>query len=110
MKIKSYFARTVEEAIARARQELGAEAMLIESRKAPLEARHLGEYEVVFAADVPTSSVLSAPALSAAAPPEEEVPERLAGEVAELKKQLEAMRRALNRSAFAPPQWLGASP
>jgi len=110
MKIKSYFARTVEEAIARARQELGAEAMLIESRKAPLEARHLGEYEVVFAADVPTSSVLSAAALSAAAPPEEEVPERLAGEVAELKKQLEAMRRALNRSAFAPPQWLGASP
>jgi flagellar biosynthesis protein FlhF len=31
-------------------------------------------------------------------------------EVAELKKELEGMRRALTRSAFAPSQWLGASP
>ena len=105
MRIKSYFARTVEEAIARARQEFGADVMLLESRKAPLEARHLGEYEVVFATETP-----ACPALAAAAPVEEAVPERLAGEVAELKKQLEAMRRALTRSAFAPPQWLGASP
>ncbi len=49
MKIKSYYARTVEDAMAAARQEMGSEAMLVNSRKTPVEARHLGEYEVVFA-------------------------------------------------------------
>ena len=100
MRIKSYFCASVEEAIARARHELGAEAMLLESRKAAPEARHLGEYEVVFAEGMQ-------PAGGAAESP---LTPRLAGEVAELKKQLEAMRRALNKSAFAPPQWLGAAP
>lgn len=105
MKIKSYFSRTVEDAMGLARQELGEEAMLVQSRRAPPEARHLGEYEVVFAAQ------LTGAVPSLAAPPlEAPVPERLAGEVAELKKQLEGMRRALTKSAFAPTQWLGASP
>ena len=49
MKIKSYYSRTVEDAIAAARSELGPEAMLMNSRKAPIQSRHLGEYEVVFA-------------------------------------------------------------
>ena len=49
MKIKSYYSRSVEIAIAEAREELGPEAMLVESRKAAPEARHLGEYEVIFA-------------------------------------------------------------
>ena len=48
MKIKSYFAATVEDAIQQARQELGSEAMLITSRRAAPEARQLGAYEVVF--------------------------------------------------------------
>src|SRR6202035_3502975 len=50
MKIKSYFAGSVEQAIQKARQELGTEAMLVTSRRAAVEARHLGAYEVVFAA------------------------------------------------------------
>ena len=100
MRIKSYFCASVEEAIARARHELGADAMLLESRKAGPEARHLGEYEVVFGVRAQPGG---GPAETLAAP-------RLAGEVAELKKQLEAMRRALNKSAFAPPPWLGAAP
>lgn len=49
MKIKSYFAPTVEDAMAMARQELGPKAMLANSRGAPPEARGRGEYEVVFA-------------------------------------------------------------
>ena len=49
MRIKSFYANTVEGAVALARREMGAEAMLVESRRAPLEARHLGEYEVVCA-------------------------------------------------------------
>ena len=100
MKIKSYFSRTVEEAIRKARQELGIEAVLLQTRSAPPEARHLGTYEVVFAAGPPPSQ----PAESASASG------RLAEEVAELKRQLEGMRRALTKSAFAPAQWMGAAP
>lgn len=100
MKIKSYFSRTVEDAIRKARQELGAEAMLLQTRSAPAEARHLGAYEVVFAAGAPPSQAAESAAASG----------RLAEEVAELKRQLEGMRRALTKSAFAPTQWLGAAP
>src|SRR4051812_30510791 len=49
MKIKSYFAGSVEAAMNQAKQELGDDAMLMNSRKSMPEARHLGEYEVVFA-------------------------------------------------------------
>jgi flagellar biosynthesis protein FlhF len=48
MTIKSFFADTVAAAIREARGQLGAEAMLLKSRRAPEEARHLGAYEVVF--------------------------------------------------------------
>src|SRR5580658_8486188 len=103
MKIKSYYSRSVEVAIAEAREELGPEAMLIESRKAAPEARHLGEYEVIFAltSDTPPEEALPAPA-----PPQD----HLSQDVAELKKELEGMRRAITRTAFAPPQWLGGAP
>ena len=49
MRIKSFYANTVEEAVALARREMGEDAMLVESRRAPAEARHLGGYEVVCA-------------------------------------------------------------
>lgn len=112
MKIKSYFSPAVEDAMAMARQELGPDAMLITSRKAPPEARHLGEYEVVFATlmpggeapDAPTAATAGSPVLAAQPPGD-----RLSMEVAELKKELEGMRRALTRSAFAPAQWMGTS-
>ncbi len=100
MKIKSYFSRSPESAIAMARQELGAEAVLVDSRKAPPESRHLGEYEVVFACDAPREETgESFP-----------VADRLSTEVAQLKKELEGMRRTLTRTAYAPSNWQGASP
>ena len=49
MRMKSYFAPTVEAAMDQARREMGPEALLVNSRKAPPEARAMGEYEVVFA-------------------------------------------------------------
>jgi len=116
MKIKSYFARTVEDAMAAASQELGTDAMLVNSRKAPIESRHLGEYEVVFATmnpDVENAKAAAAPegSLVAANPaPAPALSERLSSEVAELKKELEGMRRALTRSAYASPQWVGVAP
>ncbi|HMD70424.1 MAG TPA: hypothetical protein VKF41_03735 [Bryobacteraceae bacterium] len=98
MKIKSYFSRTPETALALARLEMGPEAVLVESRKSPPETRHLGEYEVVFAVDAPREEPAPAP-----------VSDRLSFEVVELKKELEGMRRTLTRTAFAPANWLGAS-
>src|ERR1700690_414201 len=107
MKIKSYFSHTVEDAMEMASQELGPEAMLVNSRKAPPEARHLGEYEVVFANGVPPGEVpenppaSAPPAYAAARPP---VSDQLSRDVADLKKELEGMRRSLTRSVLAPPQ------
>lgn len=49
LRIKTYFSTSVESAVELARRELGPEAMLVNSRQAPDEARHLGRYEVVFA-------------------------------------------------------------
>lgn len=91
--------------MATARQELGPDALLLNSRKAPDEANRPGEYEVVFA----TEDKAAAP--PAAAPPQARplVP-NLAADVAHLRQELEGMRRALTRTAFAPPAWIGAAP
>ena len=47
MRLKSFFADTIEEAIAQARQEMGPDAMLVNSKRSSAEARHLGACEVV---------------------------------------------------------------
>ena len=110
MRIKSYFSRTVEDALAAASQELGPEAMLLNSRKAPPESRHLGEYEVVFANDLPDSEATPAigeQAILRAAP---SGGDQLSRDVADLKRDLESMRRALTRSVMPPSQWAGSSP
>ena len=49
LRMKTYFSTSVESALELARRELGSEAMLVNSRQSPVEARHLGKYEVVFA-------------------------------------------------------------
>jgi flagellar biosynthesis protein FlhF len=109
MRIKSYYSRTVEDAIANARQELGPEAMLVNNRPAPPECRHLGEYEVVFVTDAPGPPESgSEPPGSETAPPSGS--DRLAADVSELKRELEAMRRALTRSAYAPGERRGSPP
>jgi hypothetical protein len=78
LRIKSYFAGTVEAAMERARRELGDEAVLLNARLAPPEARHLGLHEVVFGADAPEEPAVRrirdagrgpAPAAVASAPP-----------------------------------------
>src|SRR5215831_11842963 len=106
MRIKSYFSRSVEDAMAMASQELGPEAMLVNSRRAPVEARHLGDYEVVFATDAPGSDITTETAAGPAPSSD-----RLSAEMATLKAELEGIRRALTRSAaVAPSEWVTASP
>ncbi len=51
MKLKSFFADSIEEAIRQARQELGPDAMLVNSKRTGEEAQHLGLYEVVVCAE-----------------------------------------------------------
>lgn len=53
MRMKSYFADSVQLAIESARRELGGEAILVTSRLAPAEAGKPRRYEVVFATDAP---------------------------------------------------------
>src|SRR5436305_3521211 len=105
MKLKSYYSPTVEDAIAMARQELGPDAMLVNSRRALPETRHLGEYEVVFVTDAPGTPVEQAERLAHPS----HAPDRLSADVSDLKRELETMRRALTRSAYAPQPWRGAS-
>ncbi|MBI3679853.1 MAG: hypothetical protein HY235_05595 [Acidobacteria bacterium] len=49
MRLKSYYAPSVEAAMEQARAEIGGEALLLESRPSPPDASKLGAYEVVFA-------------------------------------------------------------
>jgi flagellar biosynthesis GTPase FlhF len=70
MRIKSYFAPSVQSAISIARKEFGDEVTLVTSHAASLESRHLGDYEVVFAVDEVADAEPSKPAqvIKAAAP------------------------------------------
>ncbi len=61
MRIKSFFSKTVDEAIAQARAELGAEALLLNTRKLTGEAGKPGGYEVVFGLDEEEAPPASAP-------------------------------------------------
>ena len=84
MKIKSYFAASVEQAIQEARQELGADAMLITSRRSSPETRSLGAYEVVFGLQAP--SARKRPVAPAA---------DLSGELQNLRAQLQEIKSTL---------------
>lgn len=110
MRIKSYYSRTVEDAIASARQELGPEAMLVHSRRSLPETRHLGEYEVVFVTEAPVSSENAAGPESADEDGGRSGADRLSADFSELKRELEAMRRALTRSAYSPVERRGLPP
>jgi flagellar biosynthesis protein FlhF len=118
MKLKSFYAGTVEAALGLARDELGPEAILVNSRKAPPEAQHLGQYEVVAAAmspDQPRAGSLFGPAGSAAAALGPEGAGRgkaevqLSREMAELRRQMERMRKAIWQSSLSRASGLADS-
>ncbi len=105
MKLKSYFAASVESALNSARQELGPDSMLVDSRRTSAETRHLGEYEVVCAVFPPNTA--SAPVgANAEEPPQPafvqhfRAPglEKLSQEVSDLKRSMERMAMTINRS------------
>lgn len=120
MRLKSYFAASVESAMNQARQELGQEAMLLDSHRSGPESRHLGEYEVVCAA-MPAHSVATEqnPEPDERAEPVQPIfaqnalrapsLDKLCSEVADLKRYMERMAATVARSSagFAS---LGSNP
>jgi flagellar biosynthesis protein FlhF len=97
MRIKSYFSDSVKNAIRTARQELGPDALLLNSREAPAESLHLGQYEVVFGL-AEQRDLLGEPAAQAGphvTTAGDSGSRDLAGELRNLRRQVEEIRRAL---------------
>ncbi len=94
MRIKSYFAESVQLAIERARLELGPEAMLMNSKRTEKDLKHLGEFEVIFGiphhAAVKLNRSAETSKVSLAEAPE--LAGSLAHELADLRRQIENMR------------------
>ena len=93
MKLKSFFANTIEEAIRLARQELGPDAMLVNSKRTGAEAQHLGLYEVVVCVEAPETSRGHELRKDGALPVD-----KLSQDVSELKQQMEKLALTLARS------------
>src|SRR5581483_11360646 len=93
--VKSYFAASIEEAMEKAHVELGPDALLLNSREAPPEARQQGAYEVVFGCR-PVGA--GAPAAESAADP-----------VEELRKRMEEIREMVARITPERSSPLGGS-
>lgn len=109
MLLRSYYAASVETAISQARRELGEDAMLVDSRPAGLQARHLGAYEVVFAIEPPAQPRESKPAASGV--------ERRGSEpvwehsVEQLRRELRQVRDEVSRTgSFSSSTGLFADP
>lgn len=100
MRIKSYFAESVHEAMERARQELGAEAVLINSKNTEPELRNLGKYEIVFGISSSAGKPDAAKAAEAAQSASGSEP--VLHELADLRKEVETIRWSLARHSKAP--------
>ena len=102
MKLKSYFADSVQDAIEKARVELGPDAMLIHSNTTSSELKDLGSYEVVFG--VPPDLAAGSPGtqrrLSTAAAPSASS-SLVLQELAELRKQVALVTQSVDRSNVA---------
>lgn len=105
MKIKSYFAKTVDEAISKARVELGSEALLLNTRKiadtGPGSGNAAG-YEVVMgvagAAPPPFKTPVSQPK-PVPREPKPEVKPAAVSEMEKLRAQMDELQSLLVRSA-----------
>ncbi len=103
MRLKSYFSGTVEAAMELAHKELGEDALLVNARPSTLETRSLGAYEVVFG--VPPKAQAEAVAKPLNNSPVKASPsDRLAQDVAELKREIERMAQSLRGGGMLLPK------
>ncbi len=101
MKTKSYFAKSVDEAIAQARAELGSEALLLNTRKVSEPGKPVG-YEVVLS--LGESGLIRRPARLATPPPLPakeggSSPTDVTAELEKLRAQINEIRALLLRKA-----------
>jgi len=94
IRVKSYFATSVPDAIDLARKELGPDAPLLNSRQSPPEARHLGPIEVVFGEQRFPEQSFGAPAREAVAE-ERAAPAAQAADIEDLRRKVEEIRSLL---------------
>src|ERR1700741_3846536 len=96
MRIKSYFAKSVDQAMVQARDELGPEAMLLNTRKAPADQFEGGGYEVIFGLAEESPAVISSgPPIAGAAAAESRGPEHFATELGRLHDQIDDIRNMI---------------
>jgi flagellar biosynthesis protein FlhF len=115
--MKSYFANSVQLAMEQAGRELGSDATLVTSQSAGPDARHLGEYEVVFATDLPDAvpnvghggnrRASPSPATLPAPPPV--AVESMLAEIRDLGRLFLSWRQASIRSSNQPG-WIAGDP
>lgn len=92
MQTRTYFANNIPSALDVARQELGEEALLVNSRPAPAHARQYGRLEVTFAWDPAAGATKPQQGAPTAVGPAK-VPE-----LDEIRRQLSALTRAVGYS------------
>ena len=100
MKLKSYFADSVQEALDKARLELGHDAMLISSRETGRDLKDLGCYEVVFGVSQPdggSASRSDKPVSRSTA--KAATSELVLRELGELRRQMECFSHSVTRSS-----------
>jgi flagellar biosynthesis protein FlhF len=102
VKIKSFFAATVEAALERARVEFGPEALILDTRQSSREAKHLGDIEIVAGLDEPAQPVRHGREQPEVSGPTGSVT-GLGREMAELRRQLDTMSKAIAHSVMAGP-------
>src|SRR5580698_10574469 len=91
--VKSFFAVSIPAAMEQAQREMGPDALLLNAREAPAEARHLGDFEVVFGANQETMHAATAAARAVEAP---------ASTGPDAVPQRPASRRPVHRRPVAP--------
>jgi flagellar biosynthesis protein FlhF len=96
MRIKSYFSDSVQDALRIATQELGSDAMLLDTKDVPAQIAHRGKYEVVFGITEEQQSTDAQPASGRIAAGSAE---NLSVQLGELQKQVDEMRRAMAPAA-----------
>ncbi len=99
MRIKSYFAKSVDQAMAQAREELGEEAMLLNTRRAPADHPSGMNYEVIFG--VAGEAPASLPAAKVESKVESPAPAVPAYSLEQLHQQIDEIRTLLVRSSQA---------
>jgi flagellar biosynthesis protein FlhF len=102
MQTKTYFANSVQAAMEVARREMGADAMLVNSRPAPEAARPFGRLEVTFAWDPPASAGQGSAAPGGTAPNQNESGALMAEPgLEEIRREISALRAAIGRTGSA---------